>query len=124
MEQNKDLCEVRHVHKETIDHTLANMPSEEEMLTLADCFKILSDTTRLKIVLALLENELCVCDICHVVSLSQSAVSHQLRVLRAARLAKYRKEGKMVFYSIDDDHVASIIKQAIEHISHTHIAFK
>lgn len=120
MEQNKDYCEIPHFHKETIDHTMASMPSEEDMLSLAECFKVLSDTTRLKIIIALLESELCVCDICHVVSLSQSAVSHQLRVLRAARLAKYRKEGKMVYYSIDDNHVTDIIKQAIEHISHTH----
>jgi DNA-binding transcriptional ArsR family regulator len=118
MELNKDLNDISHFQKEKIEQTVNSMPNEDDMLSLAECFKVLSDTTRLKIVLALLENELCVSDICHVVNLSQSAVSHQLRVLRAARLAKYRKEGKMIYYSMDDDHVTNIIKQAVEHISH------
>lgn len=109
-----------HNHEEMISQALEIMPSERDIIELCETFKILSDTTRLKIVLALMKSELCVYDICEVVGITQSAASHQLRVLRSAHLAKYRKSGKMVFYSIDDDHVSGIIRQALEHIKHEH----
>lgn len=121
MENNQnEICEIPHIHKDAIEASLDVMPRDEDVALLGEIFKMLSDTTRLKIVLALMENELCVCDICHVVGISQSAASHQLRVLRSTHLAKHRKTGKMVYYSIDDDHVMGIIKQALEHIHHEH----
>lgn len=114
-----DLCEIPHFHRESIIQTVEHLPEDDVILRLADIFKLTSDMTRLKIVLALLGNELCVCDLCHVVGIGQSAVSHQLRILRGASLVKFRKEGKMVYYSINDDHVAGIIQLALEHLKHT-----
>lgn len=118
--KENELCDLPHFHNESIESALNIMPIEEDIISLGDMFKVLADATRLKIILALMENELCVCDICHVVGISQSAASHQLRVLRGTHLAKYRKIGKMVYYSIDDDHVSEILKQALEHIHHEH----
>lgn len=118
MEHEKHM---NHNHEELIAEALSIMPNENDVISLSDIFKILSDVTRLKIVLALMKSELCVYDICEVVGITQSAASHQLRVLRSAHLAKYRKVGKMVFYSIDDDHVSNIIRQALEHIHHEHL---
>lgn len=92
-------------------------PTDEELSILSDIFKILSDNTRLRIICSLVNKELCVCDICEVVGLGQSAISHQLRVLRAASLVKYRKEGKMVYYSLDDHHILNCITQIMEHIN-------
>lgn len=92
--------------------------NDEQINLLSEWFKILGDSTRLKIVLALMEKESCVCDICTAVKFSQSAVSHQLKTLRNSNLVKNRRVGKMVYYSIDDDHVSTIINQALSHISH------
>ena len=114
-----DLCEVPHFHREAIDQTARALPDDVTIMDLSDIFKVLSDMSRLKIVFALIESELCVCDICHVVGMNQSAVSHQLRVLRGASLVKYRKDGKQVYYSIDDDHVSSIIQMGLEHMKHS-----
>ena len=111
-------CQVDHFHTEAINCVNEFMPEENRIMELAEIFKLISNSTRLKIVIAIMEQELCVCDISSILNLSQSAVSHQLRVLRGARLAKYRKQGKMVYYSIDDDHVANIIKMGLEHINH------
>lgn len=115
---NSDICEINCIHPENVDKVIGNFPESEKVSRMAETFKILSDATRLKIVLAIMETELCVCDISEIVEISQSAASHQLRVLRSARLAKFRKEGKQVFYSIDDEHVSQIIKQALNHIQH------
>lgn len=82
----------------------------------SEFFKALSDSSRLKIIAALITGELCVCDLCDIVGLSQSAVSHQLRVLRAGRIVKFRKDGKQVFYSIDDHHIAEVIQITISHL--------
>ncbi|MEG2597808.1 MAG: metalloregulator ArsR/SmtB family transcription factor, partial [Oscillospiraceae bacterium] len=90
---------------------------DDTIFDASEFFKALSDSSRLKIITALLGQELCVCDISEAVKLSQSAVSHQLRVLRAARIVKYRKDGKMVYYSIDDDHIAKIIQMTIDHLA-------
>lgn len=114
-----DICELSHFHKDAIDVARNKIPSDEEILSLSDAFKVLSDMSRLKIVFALMDTELCVCDICHVVGMSQSAISHQLRVLRSANMVKYRKKGKLVYYSIDDAHVSNIIMISLEHIKHT-----
>lgn len=91
---------------------------DEDAKQISETFKILGDVTRIKILHALSKRELCVCDITAVVAMGQSAVSHQLRLLRGARLVKYRKEGQMVWYSLDDEHIARLLAQGIEHIKH------
>ena len=105
------------VHEDTVARVLRDMPDDETLYDLAELFKVFGDSTRVKILYALFEAELCVCDIAQLLGLTQSAVSHQLRVLKASRLVKPRREGKTVFYSLDDDHVRKIIAQGIEHIS-------
>lgn len=111
-----EFCECDLVHKTTIQAVKKKMPKEETLYDLAELFKVFGDTTRVKIISALFEAELCVCDIAELLGMSQSAISHQLRVLRQARLVKHRKEGKVVFYSLDDDHIKSIFNQGLEHI--------
>ena len=92
------------------------MPKDELIYDLAEFFKVFADFTRMKIIYALMEKELCVCDIATIVGTTQSAISHQLRVLKQSKLVKFRKEGKEVFYSLDDDHIAEIVKKGREHI--------
>ena len=99
-----------------ISHLIQNV-SEDELSDLAELFKIFGDSTRIKILYALLESEMCVCDIAQLLGLTQSAVSHQLRILKQARLIKSRRDGKTVFYSLADDHVATLLRQGTEHIS-------
>ena len=98
------------------DHACAVLPEDELLYDLADLFKVFSDTTRIKILYALMEDDMCVACIAEVVGASQSAVSHQLRALRQARLVKFRKEGKQTIYSLSDDHVHSILAQGMSHI--------
>ena len=97
-------------------HDLDKMPDEELLYDLADLFKVFGDTTRIKILYALMEEDMCVACISEIVGVSQSAVSHQLRGLRGARLVKFRKEGKLTIYSLSDDHVHSILEQGMSHI--------
>lgn len=94
-----------------------NMPCEEEFYDLSELFKMLGDSTRVKILYALSQGEMCVCDIVELLDVTQSAVSHQLRLLKQARLVKYRREGKSAIYSISDDHVYTILSMGMEHIS-------
>ena len=96
---------------------MAQMPADEELYDLAELFKVFGDSTRIKILYALFESELCVCDIAQLLNLTQTAVSHQLRVLKGSKLVKFRREGKTVFYSLDDEHVRSIIGQGMEHLN-------
>jgi len=93
------------------------MPHEESLYDLAEIFKVFGDTTRIKILYALFASEMCVCDIAVLLNMTQSAISHQLRVLKQARLVKYRKEGKIVYYSLDDDHIKQIFDQGLIHIT-------
>ena len=102
---------------ENIESIKERMPVEEEVYDLAELFKMLSDPTRVKILYSILENEINVSDITEIVGSTQSAVSHQLRVLKHARLVKYRKLGKSVIYSVSDEHVATILSMGMEHIS-------
>ena len=111
-----EFCSCSIVHENTIEIVRAKMPHEEKLYDLAELFKVFGDTTRVKIISALFEAELCVCDIAELLNMTQSAISHQLRVLRQARLVKHRKEGKVVFYSLDDDHIKAIFNQGLEHI--------
>ncbi len=113
-----DVCEQLCEHDQNVCLAKAEMLLDQDAKQIAEAFKILGDSTRIKILHALSRRELCVCDIAAVVTMGQSAVSHQLRLLRGARLVKYRKEGKMVWYSLDDDHIALLLTQGIEHIKH------
>ncbi len=95
------------------------MKLDDEMTYyISDLFKVFGDSTRIKILYVLLENEVCVSDLCVTLNMTQSAISHQLRVLRQNGLVKFRKEGKTVFYSLDDDHVATLLSQGLKHIKH------
>lgn len=110
-------CAYMHVHEDLIKKVEENMPLTEELFDLAELFKIFGDTTRIKILYVLFESEMCVCDIAQVLNMTVSAISHQLRILKQARLVKFRKDGKSVFYSLSDDHIKKIIDNGIEHIN-------
>ncbi|MCH5153334.1 MAG: helix-turn-helix transcriptional regulator [Clostridiales bacterium] len=115
--QDKDLmCKATHVHDEVCEQVVVDMPDENALYDVAELFKIFGDSTRIRILSALAQAEMCVCDIGVVLNMTKSAVSHQLRILRQAKLVKNRRSGKEIFYSLDDDHVLSIIKLALEHI--------
>ena len=109
-------CEEKFVHNEIVQQVNQDLPADEILYDLAELFKVFGDSTRIKILYALFEAEMCVCDITLLLGLSQSAISHQLRVLKSAKLVKYRREGKTVFYSLADDHVRRIIDQGMEHV--------
>ena len=109
-------CDYMHAHTDLVNRVKAALPQEEALCDLAELFRIFGDSTRIKILCVLMEGEMCVCDIAQLLGLSQSAVSHQLRVLKGADLVKYRREGKTVFYSLADDHVKTIISNGMEHI--------
>lgn len=109
-------CEENQVHQAAVEQVRALLPQDEVLYDLAELFKIFGDSTRVKILYALLEGELCVCDIAKLMEVSQSAVSHQLRVLKGSKLVKFRREGKTVYYSLADQHVMSILSQGMEHI--------
>ena len=109
-------CDYSHVHQEIVDKVERTMPEDEILYDLAELFKIFGDSTRIKILYVLFEEELCVCDIAQTLSMTQSAISHQLRILKQSGLVKNRREGKQVFYSLADDHVRTIIAQGREHI--------
>ena len=113
---DKDNGEFLAVHEEVVKKVLETLPDEEELYDLAELFKVFGDSTRIKILCALFEGEMCVCDIAQLLNMSQSAISHQLRVLKQAQLVKYRREGKTVFYSLADAHVNTILNQGLEHI--------
>lgn len=110
-------CDYMHLHEDIIQSVNEKMPEEEILYDLAELFKIFGDSTRIRILYALFESEMCVCDIANLLKMTQSAISHQLRALKQAKLVKYRREGKTVFYSLADDHVNTIINQGMEHIS-------
>jgi len=112
-----DICDIHHVHPDKVKHCTLHKLDDKTSLELADLFKILGDKTRIKLLsLLAAEDELCVCDIAESLQMGQSAISHQLRVLRAARLVKFRKAGKEAFYSLDDDHVLTLMLQGLDHV--------
>ena len=113
--QKKALCKVFSIHKEKVNKVKKIMKSEETIFRLADTFSALSDPTRAKIIFALLSEELCVCDLANLLGLSLSAISYQLRILRNLRIVRYRKEGKMVYYSLADRHIENLFYQGLEH---------
>ena len=109
-------CDQEFVHTEALQQVRNHMPREEGLLDMAELFKVFGDSTRIKILYALFESELCVCDIAALLGMSQSAISHQLRVIKQAKLVKNRRDGKTIFYSLADVHVKTIIGMAKEHL--------
>lgn len=109
-------CQEETIHEDAVESVRNQLPPDELLYDLAELFKIFGDSTRIKILYALLERELCVCDIAKLMDVTQSAVSHQLRVLKHSKLVKFRREGKTVYYSLADEHVIRILSQGMEHI--------
>ena len=110
-------CGCVFVHEDAVGEVLSGMPGDETLYDLAELFKVFGDSTRIKILYALFEAELCVCDIAQLLGMTQSAISHQLRALKQSKLVKYRREGKTVFYSLADDHVVTILAQGMGHVT-------
>ncbi|NLP16682.1 MAG: winged helix-turn-helix transcriptional regulator [Clostridiales bacterium] len=112
-----DRCDCEVIHEDVVNSVRAKMPKEETLYDLAELFKVFGDSTRIRILWALDEAEMCVCDIAYLLNMTQSAISHQLRVLKQAKLVRNRKEGKVVYYSLDDEHVKMIFDQGLVHIN-------
>ena len=108
MENEENICSEKCIHYNKIKDSNLSEIQEDELLDLADIFKLFSDSTRIRIICSILNTELCVCDLCEILNLNQSTVSHQLQLLRAAKLVKYRRDGKQVFYSLEDEHIEKI----------------
>lgn len=109
-----EVCSEHHVHTNI---TVPAMPGQEVLYQVADLFKVFGDPTRIRILYTLSGGELCVCDIAAVLNMTQSAISHQLRILKEKRLVKFRREGKTIFYSLADSHVETILRQGLDHIT-------
>lgn len=118
MSENKaaDCCEDNCIHENLLKIVNEKMPAETELYDLSELFKVFGDSTRIRILFVLFEAEVCVCDLANALNMTQSAISHQLRILKANKLVKSRREGKSVFYSLSDDHVRTIIATGLEHI--------
>ncbi len=115
-EKTLDCCETVEVHEELLKIVKETMPEETELYDLAELFKVFGDSTRIRILFVLFEVEVCVCDLAKALNMTQSAISHQLRILKQNKLVKSRREGKSIFYSLADSHVRAIIAQGREHI--------
>ena len=114
---NVECCDFIHAHEEIVEKVRQELPDEDTLYDLSELFRIFGDSTRIRILYVLFESEMCVCDIAALLGMTQSAISHQLRALKNARLVKARREGKTVFYSLADDHVKTIIDQGLEHVA-------
>ena len=114
---SSDSCNCTIIHEDVVNRVKENMPQEEKLYELAHLFKVLGDGTRVRILSALFQAEMCVCDIAALLNMNQSAISHQLRVLKQVRLVKNRRDGKVVYYSLDDEHVKIIFDQGLIHIN-------
>ena len=112
-----DKCDCTVIHEDVVREVRRQMPDEEDLLDVADLFKVFGDSTRVKILCALLKAELCVCDIAALLGMTKSAISHQLRVLKQSKLIKSRRDGKVVYYSLDDEHVRNIFCQGLTHVA-------
>ena len=118
MPKNEYICDCNIVHGDIVEDTISKMPGMYMMNCVADFFKIMGDSTRCKLLFALLQNEMCVCDLANVLSMTKSSISHQLRKMKEAGMVKSRRSGKTVYYSLDDDHIVEIFKVGLEHIKH------
>ncbi|SDL06933.1 ArsR/SmtB family transcription factor [Natronincola ferrireducens] len=119
MKKEIDVCEVQCIHEEDVKQVKGRMLEDRILTDMAEFFKVFGDPTRIKILYILFQKEMCVCDIAAVLELQQSAVSHQLRILKNKRLVKYRREGKVVYYTLDDNHIKRIFDEGLSHIQHS-----
>lgn len=117
MDEKNDICQIKNIHEKNVSSTKKQMLQKKIFNNLSNLFKTFGDNTRIQIIYALSKKELCVCDISTILDVSISAISHQLRILRNTGIVKYRKEGKNVFYSLDDEHIIQLLNVALEHIS-------
>ena len=111
-----EICEVSVIHEDVLTRVKAKMPDEEPVYEVSELFKVFGDSTRARIICALNIEEMCVCDLAALLSMSQSAISHQLRLLKVSRIVKSRKEGRVVYYSLDDVHIGQIFAMAFDHV--------
>lgn len=116
-EVDEGVCEFMHIHEQIVKKVEKVMPDEQQLLDLSEFFKVFGDSTRIKILYVLSQSEMCVCDIATLLQMGQSAISHQLRVLKQMRLVTFRRDGKTVFYKLADSHIQTILAQGMEHIS-------
>lgn len=116
VQENERNADFLAAHEDVVKRVLEQQPQEEYLYDLAELFKVFGDTTRIRILYALFESELCVNDISQILKVSQSAISHQLRILKDAKLVRFRRQGKIIFYALDDDHVRNIIAMGMEHV--------
>ena len=114
-------CSCTVIHEDVVKKVSSLMPDDKKLYELSELFKVLGDTTRVKIIYALLESEMCVCDISALFNMNQSAISHQLRTLKQARLVKFRREGKVVYYSLDDEHVKLLFDYGLIHVKEKYL---
>ncbi|MDQ2087804.1 metalloregulator ArsR/SmtB family transcription factor [Herbivorax sp. ANBcel31] len=112
-----DKCDCNVIHEDIVNKVKKTMPKEENLYDLADFFKVFGDSTRIKILCALIRCEMCVCDIAFLLNMTHSSISHQLRILKQSRLVKYRRAGKVVYYSIDDEHIKQIFDTGLLHVT-------
>ncbi len=115
-EPDIDRCDCTIIHEAVVNDVRQHMPDEEYLLDLADLFKVFSDSTRVKILWALFRAEMCVCDIAVLLGMTKSSISHQLRILKQSKLVKHRKDGRVVYYSLADEHVKTIFDQGLIHV--------
>jgi ArsR family transcriptional regulator len=113
---HSEVCECEHVHRDVVAHVREVMEDTEVLYALSDFLKVMSDSTRMRIMAALESDELCVCDLSEILGMTKSAISHQLKVLKDAKLVKFRRDGKNVYYTLKDDHVKTILEMGIQHI--------
>lgn len=117
LEEKMESCSCNIIHKEVIEKVNDALPADETLYDLAEFFKVFGDSTRIKIICALFESEMCVCDLAALLGVTQSAISHQLRTLKGARLVRYRRDGKVIYYSLDDEHIKHIFDEGLRHIT-------
>ena len=118
MERKELVCDCNIIHEDAVNMTIKNRPDDKELINLSELFKILGDLTRIKIIWTLDNNEMCVCDIANVLNMTKSSISHQLAILKNAGIVRYRKSGKEVYYTLDDEHINKLYEIGLEHIEH------
>ena len=118
MSRNEFSCDCNIIHQEAVDEVLQKMPIDDKFNKLAGLFKLIGDQTRCKILFALDQKEMCVCDLANVLNMTKSSISHQLAVLRKSGIVRCRKNGKEVYYTLDDDHIVKLFETGLEHINH------
>lgn len=118
MSRSEFSCDCNIIHQDAVDKVLQKMPNEDVFYKLADLFKLIGDTTRCRILFALDQDEMCVCDLANVLNMTKSSISHQLAVLRRSGVVKCRKDGKEVYYTLDDEHIVKLFEIGLEHINH------